>query len=93
MFNPSSIQRFMTISRKTGQSTCLRYLNYYSQKDLIPNAVKFTNTGAMRTKPKQTKFGLIKVFLLTLPAGLFGAFVSNKGAEILEESELFVPDD
>ena len=47
----------------------------------------------MRTEPKQTKFGLIKVFLLTLPAGLFGAFVSNKGAEILEESELFVPDD
>lgn len=89
----SSIQRFITISKKTGKLTRWRYLNYYSQKDLIPNAGKFTNTGAMRTEPKQTKFGLIKVFLLTVPAVLFGAFVSNKGAEILEESELFVPDD
>lgn len=81
------------MSRKTGKFTSWRYLNYYSQQDLIPNVVKFTNTGAMRSEPKQTKFGLIKVFLLTVPAGLFGAFLSNKGAEVLEESELFVPDD
>ena len=70
-----------------------RYLNYYRPDDLIPYTGKFTNTGALRTQPKQTKFGLIKVFLLTVPAVLFGAFVSNKGAEILEESEFFVPDD
>ena len=81
------------LSNNGRKLTGCRNLSRFSPEDLVPYAEKFTNTGAMRTQPKQTKFGLIKVFLLTVPAVLFGAFVSNKGAEILEESELFVPDD
>jgi hypothetical protein len=93
MLNSVSIRRLITLSSNARKLTRCRYLNYFTAEDLIPYAGKFTNTGAMKTQPKQTKFGLIKVFLLTIPAVLFGAFVSNKGAEILEESELFVPDD
>jgi hypothetical protein len=81
------------LSNAVGKLTGCRNLNHFSPQDLVPYAGKFTDTGALRTRPKQTKFGLIKVFLLTVPAVLFGAFMSNKGAEILEESELFVPDD
>ena len=93
MLNSVSIRRMITLSRNARKLTRSRNINYFNAEDLVPYAGKFTNTGALRTRPKQTKFGLIKVFLTTLPAVLFGAFVSNKGAEILEESELFVPDD
>ena len=88
-----SIRRMIILSNNSRKLTGSRNVSHFSPEDLVPYAGKFTNTGAMRTQPKQTKFGLIKVFLLTVPAVLFGAFVSNKGAEILEESELFVPDD
>ena len=93
MLSSVSLRGAITLSSKARRLTSYRYVNYYSQQDLIPYAGKFTATGAMRTKPKQTRFGLIKVLFVVTPAVLFGAFVSNKGAEILEECELFVPED
>lgn len=66
---------------------------YYSSTDLIPTAAKFTRCGAVMARPKQTKFGMIKVLLTVIPVMLLGATISNKGAELLEDSEIFIPED
>ena len=83
----------------TGSCTGLRqlrrwkYSEYFSSADLIPTAGKSTKCGAVLTQPKQTKFGLLKLLLTVLPLTLLGASVSNKGAELLEDSEIFIPED
>lgn len=75
------------------QFTRWHYSKYYSSAGLVPTTAKSTRSGAVRPQPKQTKFGIFKVFLIVVPVVLFGASVSNKGAEFLEDSEIFVPDD
>ena len=83
----------------TGSCTGLRqfrrwkYSEYFSSADLIPTAGKSTKCGAVLTQPKQTKFGLLKVSLTVLSLTLLGASLSNKGAELLEDSEIFIPED
>lgn len=51
-------------------------------------------SGAYLDEPKrQTRFGLLKVFLTVITGLSIGAWVSQKMAAFLEENELFVPED
>jgi len=53
--------------------------------------IVYTETGAVLERPEQVKFGLIKALLVVLPFTGLGATISKIGAVILEENELFVP--
>lgn len=70
-----------------------RYSEFFTSGDLIPTTAKSTRAGAVRAQPKQTKFGIFKVLFTVIPLALFGASVSNRGAEFLEDSEIFIPND
>ena len=51
-------------------------------------------SGAYLEEPKrETRLGLLKVFLTVITGLSIGAWVSQKMAAFLEENELFVPDD
>lgn len=56
-------------------------------------AITYTETGAVLEKPVHVRFGLIKVACTVLPFLMTGAFISREVAALLEEHELFVPDD
>ena len=51
-------------------------------------------SGAYLEEPRrETRLGLLKVFLTVITGLSIGAWVSQKMAAFLEENELFVPDD
>ncbi|XP_078461387.1 essential MCU regulator, mitochondrial [Lampetra planeri] len=52
-----------------------------------------TTTGAILPKPEKISLGLTKVFTVVIPFLILGAIASKKGAELLEEHDIFVPDD
>ena len=54
----------------------------------------FRSSGALMDEPKrETRFGLLKVFMTVITGLSIGAWISQKMAAFLEENELFVPDD
>ena len=61
---------------------------------LIPVRTKvYTETGAILAKPVRVRFGLLKVAGTVTPFLLTGGILSREFAALLEEHELFVPDD
>eukprot|EP00745_Piridium_sociabile_P015130 TRINITY_DN22291_c0_g1_i1.p1 TRINITY_DN22291_c0_g1~~TRINITY_DN22291_c0_g1_i1.p1 ORF type:complete len:109 (-),score=17.17 TRINITY_DN22291_c0_g1_i1:191-472(-) len=52
-----------------------------------------SETGALLEKPVRVKFGLLKVTCTVTPFLLTGGYLSREFAALLEEHELFVPDD
>ncbi|KAK2159984.1 hypothetical protein LSH36_142g03013 [Paralvinella palmiformis] len=53
----------------------------------------YAESGAVLPKPDQIKFPLPKVLITVIPFLTTGAIVSKNGAAILEEMEIFVPED
>lgn len=70
------------ICEKTGQMT----------RSITRNVVT-TSNGEIRAMPEQTRFGLVKVFAVSVPGILVGATLAKNGAAWLEENEIFIPDD
>lgn len=93
MLKRMSLRIVRHLQRHSPHSIKKKYLDYFHDDQLVPYTAKFTNSGKMKTKPKQAKFGLIKIIFLLSPAIMIGAFFSNKCAEVLEETKLFIPDD
>ena len=61
---------------------------------IVLNCRLFDFAGAYLDEPKRdTRFGLLKVFLTVITGLSIGAWVSQKMAAFLEENELFVPED
>ena len=60
----------------------------------IPVRTKvYYETGAILEKPARVRFGLMKIACTVAPFLLTGGFLSREFAALLEEHELFVPDD
>ncbi|KAG7491473.1 hypothetical protein MATL_G00004720 [Megalops atlanticus] len=56
------------------------------------NAVS-TSTGAILPKPVKTSFGLIRVAVVAVPFLYVGTLISKNFAALLEEHDIFVPED
>ncbi|XP_068525159.1 essential MCU regulator, mitochondrial [Anas acuta] len=52
-----------------------------------------TRSGAILPKPVKTPFGLLRVFSVVLPFLYVGTQISKNFAALLEEHDIFVPED
>lgn len=74
------------ICEKAGQITVTR---------VAPQTRNVVTTckGEILSMPEKTRFGLVKVFAVSVPGILVGATLAKNGAAWLEENEIFIPDD
>ncbi|XP_075688393.1 essential MCU regulator, mitochondrial [Rhinoderma darwinii] len=60
----------------------------------IPARTAITSsTGAIQPKPDKVSFGLLRVFSVVIPFLYVGTLISKNFAAILEEHDIFVPED
>lgn len=52
-----------------------------------------SSQGAIKGKPKSSRFGLLKASIIIAPCVLVGGMLSKNLASLLEEWNIFVPDD
>ncbi|CAN9505762.1 unnamed protein product [Ophioblennius macclurei] len=52
-----------------------------------------SNSGAILPKPKKTPFGLFRIALVVVPFLYVGTLISKNFAALLEEHDIFVPED
>ncbi|XP_076607879.1 essential MCU regulator, mitochondrial [Chaetodon auriga] len=52
-----------------------------------------TRSGAILPKPKKTPFGLFRIALVVVPFLYVGTLISKNFAALLEEHDIFVPED
>ncbi|XP_047212913.1 essential MCU regulator, mitochondrial-like [Girardinichthys multiradiatus] len=52
-----------------------------------------TSSGAILPKPKKTPFGLFRIALVVVPFLYVGTQISKSFAALLEEHDIFVPED
>ncbi|KAM6306712.1 essential MCU regulator, mitochondrial-like [Podargus strigoides] len=61
---------------------------------LVPSrSATVTRSGAILPKPVKTPFGLLKVFSVVIPFLYVGTQISKNFAALLEEHDIFVPED
>ena len=80
-------------SLRTSRSV-LPVLRRNANRMTVPVRTKvYYETGAILEKPVRVRFGLLKLACTVTPFLLTGGFLSREFAALLEEHELFVPDD
>ncbi|XP_069460628.1 essential MCU regulator, mitochondrial [Ambystoma mexicanum] len=52
-----------------------------------------TRAGAILPKPEKINFGLLRVFTVVIPFLYVGTLISKNFAALLEEHDIFVPED
>ncbi|KAK2917187.1 hypothetical protein QQF64_026204 [Cirrhinus molitorella] len=52
-----------------------------------------TTSGAILPKPKKTAFGLVRIMMVVAPFLYVGTLISKNFAALLEEHDIFVPED
>ncbi|MCI4393928.1 hypothetical protein PGIGA_G00163130 [Pangasianodon gigas] len=69
-------------------------LNSRNMKEvaLSRNAVTSTS-GAILPKPDKTPFGVVRMTVVVVPFLYIGTLISKQFAALLEEHDIFVPDD
>ncbi|XP_042287691.1 essential MCU regulator, mitochondrial-like [Thunnus albacares] len=75
------------LSRNTGLKT-----SNISRTTQTRNAVS-TPSGAILPKPDKTAFGLIRMTAVVVPFLYVGTLISKNFAALLEEHDIFVPED
>ncbi|KAL9853206.1 LOW QUALITY PROTEIN: essential MCU regulator, mitochondrial [Geothlypis trichas] len=60
---------------------------------LVPRGATVTRSGAILPKPVKTPFGLLRVFSVVIPFLYVGTQISKNFAALLEEHDIFVPED
>ena len=60
---------------------------------MVRSAEKEERLTSIEEAPSQVPLGLIKVLAITIPFIYGGAMISKRGAQFLEEWNIFVPDD
>jgi len=60
---------------------------------VISRNVLTAPSGAVFPAPKKVQFSLLKIILVLTPGVYVGAAIAKHGATILEENEIFVPQD
>ncbi|CAH6791259.1 essential MCU regulator, mitochondrial [Phodopus roborovskii] len=56
-------------------------------------SVTVTRSGAILPKPVKMSFGLLRVFSIVIPFLYVGTLISKNFAALLEEHDIFVPED
>ncbi|XP_074552142.1 essential MCU regulator, mitochondrial [Halichoeres trimaculatus] len=56
-------------------------------------SVVTTSSGGILPKPQKTSFGLIRIALVVVPFLYVGTLISKNFAALLEEHDIFVPED
>ncbi|XP_015282424.1 PREDICTED: essential MCU regulator, mitochondrial [Gekko japonicus] len=56
-------------------------------------SLTFTHSGAILPKPVKMPFGLLRVFSVVIPFLYVGTQISKSFAALLEEHDIFVPED
>ncbi|XP_042323722.1 essential MCU regulator, mitochondrial [Sceloporus undulatus] len=56
-------------------------------------SITVTRTGAILPKPVKMPFGLLRVFAVVIPFLYVGTQISKNFAALLEEHDIFVPED
>ncbi|XP_004463519.1 essential MCU regulator, mitochondrial [Dasypus novemcinctus] len=65
-----------------------------SGRSLVPSrSVIVTRSGAILPKPVKMSFGLLRVFSIVVPFLYVGTLISKNFAALLEEHDIFVPED
>ncbi|KAF7460018.1 essential MCU regulator, mitochondrial isoform X1 [Marmota monax] len=65
-----------------------------SGRSLVPSrSVIVTRSGAILPKPVKMSFGLLRVFSIVIPFLYVGTLISKNFAALLEEHDIFVPED
>uniref|UniRef100_A0A8D2CLJ6 Essential MCU regulator, mitochondrial n=1 Tax=Sciurus vulgaris TaxID=55149 RepID=A0A8D2CLJ6_SCIVU len=65
-----------------------------SGRNLVPSrSVIVTRSGAILPKPVKMSFGLLRVFSIVIPFLYVGTLISKNFAALLEEHDIFVPED
>ncbi|XP_012597286.1 essential MCU regulator, mitochondrial [Microcebus murinus] len=65
-----------------------------SGQSLVPSrSVIVTRSGAILPKPVKMSFGLLRVFSIVIPFLYVGTLISKNFAALLEEHDIFVPED
>ncbi|XP_004675680.1 PREDICTED: essential MCU regulator, mitochondrial [Condylura cristata] len=65
-----------------------------SGRSLVPSrSVIVTRSGAILPKPVKMSFGLLRVFCIVIPFLYVGTLISKNFAALLEEHDIFVPED
>ncbi|XP_028261878.1 single-pass membrane protein with aspartate-rich tail 1b [Parambassis ranga] len=75
------------VTRNTGMKT-----SNISRTTQSRTAV-FTASGAILPKPEKTPFGLIRMTIVVVPFLYVGTLISKNFAALLEEHDIFVPED
>ncbi|ELW64421.1 essential MCU regulator, mitochondrial [Tupaia chinensis] len=77
--------------RKGGDVSAVRAGSGWS---LVPSrSVIVTRSGAILPKPVKMSFGLLRVFSIVIPFLYVGTLISKNFAALLEEHDIFVPED
>lgn len=66
------------------------------QRAPVVNSVRtvvYSESGAVMEKPQRVPLGLLKVLVVVGLSVFVGGSISKRGAEFLEEHDLFVPDE
>ncbi|XP_004700348.1 essential MCU regulator, mitochondrial [Echinops telfairi] len=65
-----------------------------SGRSLVPSrSVIVTRSGAILPKPVKMSFGLLRVVSIVIPFLYVGTLISKNFAALLEEHDIFVPED
>ncbi|KAK5865996.1 hypothetical protein PBY51_020218 [Eleginops maclovinus] len=75
------------ISRNTGSKTS------NISRSTQSRTVVSTSSGAILPKPEKTPFGLIRMTAVVVPFLYVGTLISKNFAALLEEHDIFVPED
>ncbi|XP_077575313.1 essential MCU regulator, mitochondrial-like [Stigmatopora nigra] len=67
-------------------------ISYLNKATQTRNAVS-SSTGAILPKPDKTPFGLIRMTAVVVPFLYVGTLISKNFAALLEEHDIFVPED
>ncbi|XP_061572725.1 single-pass membrane protein with aspartate-rich tail 1b [Cololabis saira] len=82
-----SIRNTGLMTRKPGSKTSAVFRNVQSRP------VVSTASGAILPKPDKTPFGLIRMTAVVIPFLYVGTLISKNFAALLEEHDIFVPED
>ncbi|XP_051571244.1 essential MCU regulator, mitochondrial-like [Myxocyprinus asiaticus] len=85
-----SVRRFVSLVGSVGGGSVLPRSPFVWTQ--YRTAVRST-TGAILPKPKKTSFGVVRIMMVVAPFLYIGTLISKNFAAILEEHDIFVPED
>ncbi|XP_056309047.1 essential MCU regulator, mitochondrial-like [Danio aesculapii] len=87
-FSPSVMAAVSVVRRFVSRSVGSPRLQQLQHRTAVNTA-----TGAILAKPKKTAFGLLRIMTVVAPFLYVGTLISKNFAALLEEHDIFVPED